>query len=276
MKSFIVLGVAVMSIFFVNISAGYALDSGFALNLKANFGGSYTDPKISDSDLTSMGANYMKGGVGFIIGGEIEAGYIFGAERFFGLENNNMFSGLGVFAYIGVGQGAATQSSGSLVKVGDVEEQVDVYFSTFYTPVADFGVNLKSFFFKNRFAVSLGLGAKMIADTAPTYEFYSSHSEVFPQEVGTLIITEEMMKQFNPLAFTLRGGLEYYQPVISTLGLILATYASYSFYNPKFITMPPTLLESAVAQGFDPSKQIESFRLNSFDFGVTIGLSFRG
>ncbi len=276
MKRFTVLGLTVMCIFFANISSGYALDSGFTLNLKANFGGTYTQPKIDETDLASLGANYMKGGLGFIIGGELEVGYIFGADKFFGLENNNMFSGLGVFGYLGVGQGSSIQSSGSLVKVGEVEEQVDVYFSAFYTPVADFGITLKSFFFNNRFAVSLGIGAKMIADTTPTYEFYSSHPEVFPQEVGTIIVTEEMIKQMNPLMLSIRGGLEYYQPIVDNFALILGGYLSYNIYDPKFITMPPTLLESAIAQGFDPSVPLKSFRLNSLDFGISIGLSFRG
>ena len=265
-----------VSMIFSNV---HAHDNGFVLNLKANFSGTQTLPSISDADLALMGASYMKGMMGFIMDGEAEFGYIFGSEEYFNMNNNDIFSGMGAFITLGVGQGYAGQISGSVV--GD--ETINVFFNAFYTPVVSFTLGTKAYFFKNRMAVGLNVGGKMIADMSPTYEFYSDEppasgdsSPVFPPEVGTIIVTDDMMKKMNPLMLTLKASIDYYQPIVERMELILGAYAAYNFYAPGYITMPSKLAVAAVGQGFDPATTpLKSFRIDSLDFGLTLGISFK-
>ena len=58
--------------------------------------------------------------------------------------------------------------------------------------------------------------------------------------------------------------------------LILGAYAAYNFYAPGYITMPSKLAVAAVGQGFDPATTpLKSFRIDSLDFGLTLGISFK-
>lgn len=247
-------------------------DNGMVFIVMANFSGSLTDPYISDSDLKKMGANFFKGGTGFIMGGEAQLGYVFGKDRWFPNNKTRDFSAVGLFFYFSVGQGVATQSSGSLVG----GEQIDVFFTASYTPVINFGVSTKTYFFYNRMAIGISIGTRLIADTTPEYYFYSTHPNIFPTEVGTLIVTSDMMKKMNAFAFSTGGFIEYNQPILRTVQMILRLYGTYNVYKPKYITMPPTLEASAKSQvGFDSSKPVNSFYLNSFDFGISIGLAFK-
>lgn len=272
MKRVLIFTSILASVFCFGLSAH---DNGFVLNLRANFGGTQTMPSIGQDDLDKMGASYMEGMMGFVIDGEAELGYIFGSENFFGMDNNDTFGGMGVFVTLGVGQGYAGQISGSLIPAGEVTNEIDVFFNAFYTPVASFSLVTKVYLFKNRMAVGLGVGGKLIADMTPTYEFYAS--DVIPAEVGTLIVTEDMIKNMNPLMLTFKGSVEYYQPVVERVELILAGYAVYNLYAPGYITMPATLADLAkFNNGFDSATTpLNSFKLNSLDFGITLGLSFK-
>ena len=267
-----------VSMIFSNV---HAHDNGFVLNLKANFSGTQTLPSISDADLALMGASYMKGMMGFIIDGEAEFGYIFGSEEYFNMNNNDIFSGMGAFITLGVGQGYAGQISGSLVEgaAGAPPQTVDVFFNAFYTPVVSFTLGTKAYFFKNRMAVGLNVGGKMIADMSPTYEFYSNPAvEGLGPEVGTLIVTDDMIKKMNPLMITLKASIDYYQPIVERMELILGAYAAYNFYAPGYITMPGALAAMAALPpiNFDAANTpLKSFRIDSLDFGLTLGISFK-
>lgn len=248
-------------------------DNGMVLIVLANFSGSLTDPYISKSDLAKMGANTFKGGVGFNMSGEFELGYVFGKKRWFPQNKNRNLSGVGLFFVLGVGQGSASQASGSF----QGGKQVNVFFSAKYMPVLQFGATTKVYFFHNRMALGSFVGAKMIADAKPEYYFYSDDPDLFATEVGTLIITKDMMKRMNPVMFSVKAFLEYNQPILRTLQMVLRFYGEYNVFKPKYITMPPKLEKAAkVNVGFDPSQPIQSLYLNSFDFGISVGLSFKG
>ena len=265
-----------VSMFFSNV---HAHDNGFVLNLKANFSGSQTLPSINDADLKLMGASYMKGMMGFIIDGEAELGYIFGSKEYFNMYDNNIFGGMGLFVTLGVGQGYAGQISGKEIPLeGQAPQTVDVFFNAFYTPVVSFSLGTKVYLFKNRMAVGLNVGGKMIADMAPEYEFYSNPAiDGLGPEVGTLIVTDDMIKKMNPLMVTLKASIDYYQPIVERMELILGAYAAYNFYAPGYITMPSTLAEAALADsGFNAiNTPLKSFRIDSLDFGLTLGISFK-
>lgn len=249
-----------------------SFDNGMVLIVLANFTGSLTDPYISKTDLAKMGANTFKGGIGFNMSGEFELGYIFGKRRWFPQNKNRNLSGVGLFFVLGVGQGSASQASGSFQE----GKQVNVFFSAKYMPVLQFGATTKVYFFHNRMALGSFIGAKMIADPKPEYYFYSNNPEIFPTEVGTLIITNEMMKKMNPLMFSVKAFIEYNQPILRTLQMVLRFYGEYNVFKPKYITMPPKLENAAkINVKFDPSKPIQSLYLNSFDFGISVGLSFK-
>lgn len=248
-----------------------AFEQGWILNMKANVGGSLTVPSISQADLSKMGANKMEGMVGFIGGGKAEVGYIFDAPTYFNLPDH-AFSGVGAFGYIGVGQGYAGQVSGSLVE----GKQIDVFVNVFYTPVINLGATGKAYFFDNRLAVGLSLGMKMIADTSPEYEIYSTEPGTIQPEVGTIIVDEWMMKNMNPFMASFELLAEYSVPILPTTELILGGYAQFNIFKPKYLTMPDSVMDMASTSfGFDPKAPVNSYFINSFDFGLTFALGFK-
>ncbi len=258
----------------------FAFDAGWVLNMKANVGGALTVPSISQADLSKMGANKMEGMLGFVGGGKAEVGYIFDAPTYFNLPEDHVFSGVGAFGYVGVGQGYAGQISGSLVKTGSGESaketQVDVYVNVFYTPVISLGAIGKAYFFDNRLAVGLSAGMKMIADTSPGYEIYSTESETIPPEVGTIIVDEWMMKNMNPFMASFDLLAEYSVPILPTMELILGGFAQFNIFKPRYLTMPDSVMNMAITSfGFDPKAKVNSYFINSFDFGLTFALGFK-
>jgi len=281
MKRTLIFASMFVSMFFLNV---HAHDGGFVLNLKVNFSGTQTLPSISQADLDIMGATYMKGGMGFIIDGEAEVGYIFDAEEYFNVLGDSVFSGMGAFVTIGVGQGHSGQKSGTtLPATGEKPaEVVDLFMNVQYTPVISFSLGTKVYLFKNRMAVGLNVGGKMIADMAPSFEYYTAQLvegvDALLPTVGTIIVTDDMMKKMNPFMISLKANIEYYQPIVERMELILGGYASYNFYAPGYITMPSALanLASQNKPPFNPANTpLKSFRIDSLDFGLTLGLSFK-
>lgn len=270
----------------INLSA---FEKGWVLNMKGNAGGSLTIPSISDGDLAYLGANKMEGTLGFVAGGLVEVGYIFDSPTFFKLPEDHWFSGVGAFGHIGVGQGFAGQISGKEVE----GEQVNVYMNIHYTPVISLGATGKAYFFDNRLAVGLGIGTKIIADTTPEYEQYADKVvEGLEAQVGTIIVDEWMMKNMNPFMASFDFLVEYNVPILPTMELILGGYCEFNIFKPKYITMPPGLVELAKGQvdkeikdaqdkgetprePLDLRKPIDSYFINSFDFGITIALGFK-
>ncbi len=257
-----------MFLVFLNIPV-FAFDDGFVLGLKAHFSGAATRPHISEGDLEVMGATYMDGNVGFIIQGGADLTYIFDSQEYFGFQDNKIFGGLGWGAYLEIGQGYSGQVSGS-------EGVGDVFMNVFFTPVVHLGTTLKTYLLSNRLVLGFGIGGRLIADPTPTYDMYSSVPKVIPSDVGTIIVTDEMVKKMNPWGAELRFSLEYIQPVLDTMELVLGAYTSYCIYKPGYISMPEKLKTEAKKNGFDADNtKLDSFFLNSFDFGVSIGLNFK-
>ncbi|WP_295157169.1 hypothetical protein [uncultured Brachyspira sp.] len=262
----------------MSCSFAYAFDEGFIWALKANFNGTATTPIIGEEDLAKLGAAYMKGGVGYTMDGEAELGYLFGSERWFGMDPSK-FSGMSVFGSIGVGSGGAYQVSGNTIK----GVTATVYMNISYAPVISFGVGTKAYFLNSRLALGLHIGGKLIADLSPEYLYYSDDPTIFPPTIGEIIVTDFMIKNMNPFTFSVKFMLEYNQPVNDRVEVILGAYMRYNVFKPKYITMPEQLLGAAgeigpdgVPQGFDPTTALPSYYLNSVDFGLTIGLAFKG
>lgn len=265
-----------------SFSLAYGFDEGFIWALKANFNGSATLPSISKEDLAKLGAGYMKGGVGYTMDGEAELGYLFGSERWFGMDKSK-FSGMSVFGSIGVGNGGAYQVSGNTIK----GVTADVYMNITYAPVISFGVGTKAYFLNSRLALGLHIGGKLIADLSPEYLYYSVASDpaaAFPPTIGEIVVTDFMIKNMNPVMFSIKFMLEYNQPINDRVEVILGAYTRFNVFKPKYITMPSELLTVAgeidpgtgMPQGFDPTTPLPSYYLNSLDFGLTIGLAFKG
>ena len=99
----------------------------------------------------------------------------------------------------------------------------------------------------------------------------------FP-EIGEIIVTDFMIKNMNPLMLSMKFMLEYNQPVNDRVEVILGAYARFNIYSPKYITMPDSLyqLMKVAAPDFTMETPLKSYYINSLDFGLTIGLAFKG
>ena len=269
---------------FMTTSILYSFEEGFIWGLRANFNGSLTLPSISQEDLDKMGAASMKGAVGYTMDGEAELGYLFGAERWFGKEKSDFskFSGMSLYVSIGVGTGFSGMVSGNTIGGATV----NVFMNVNYKPVISFGIGSKLYLLESRMAIGLQLGGKLIADTSPEYLAYSDSDSTFASltppvklpEMGELIVTDFMKKNMNPVMFSMKLMLEYNQPINDRVEVVLGIYTRFNIYKPKYITMPTSLL--GVIQGIRPSFTAETpmptYYINSLDFGLTLGLQFRG
>ena len=269
---------------FMTTSILYSFEEGFIWGLRANFNGSLTLPSISQEDLNKMGAASMKGAVGYTMDGEAELGYLFGAERWFGKEKSDFskFSGMSLYFSIGVGTGFSGMVSGNTIGGATV----NVFMNVNYKPVISFGIGSKLYLLESRMAIGLQLGCKVIADTSPEYLAYSDSDSTFTNltppvtlpEMGELIVTDFMKKNMNPVMFSMKLMLEYNQPINDRVEVVLGIYTRFNIYKPKYITMPTSLL--GVIQGIRPSFTAETpmptYYINSLDFGLTLGLQFRG
>ena len=268
---------------FINIlllasfSLAYSFDEGFIWALKANFNGSATMPSISNEDLDKIGAAYMKGAVGYTMDGEAELGYLFGSERWFGM-NPDKFSGMSVFASLGVGNGFAGQVAGNTFESGGITSTVAMYINVSYAPVISFGVGTKAYFLNSRLSLGLHVGGKMIADLSPEYLAYADDSTVLTPEIGEIIVTDFMIKNMNPVMFSMKFMIEYNQPINDRVEVILGAYTRFNIYSPGYITMPDSLLAllEGVRPGFSLETPLPSYYINSLDFGLTLGLAFKG
>lgn len=269
---------------FMTTSILYSFEEGFIWGLRANFNGSLTLPSISQEDLNKMGASFVKGSVGYTMDGEAELGYLFGAERWFGKEKSDFskFSGMSLYFSIGVGTGFSGMVSGNTMGGATV----NVFMNVNYKPVISFGIGSKLYLLESRMAIGLQLGCKVIADTSPEYLAYSDSDSTFASltppvklpEMGELIVTDFMKKNMNPVMFSIKLMLEYNQPINDRVEVVLGIYTRFNIYKPKYITMPTSLL--GVIQGIRPSFTAETpmptYYINSLDFGLTLGLQFRG
>ena len=269
---------------FMITSILYSFEEGFIWGLRANFNGSLTLPSISQEDLDKIGAASMKGAIGYTMDGEAELGYLFGAERWFGKEKSDFskFSGMSLYVSIGVGTGFSGMVSGNTIGGATV----NVFMNVNYKPVISFGIGSKLYLLESRMAIGLQLGGKVIADTSPEYLAYSDSDSTFASltppvklpEMGELIVTDFMKKNMNPVMFSLKLMLEYNQPINDRVEVVLGIYTRFNIYKPKYITMPTSLL--GVIQGIRPSFTAETpmptYYINSLDFGLTLGLQFRG
>ena len=269
---------------FMITSILYSFEEGFIWGLRANFNGSLTLPSISQEDLNKMGAAYMKGAVGYTMDGEAELGYLFGAERWFGKEKSDFskFSGISLYVSIGVGNGFTGLVAGNTIR----GINPNMFINVNYTPVISFGIGSKLYLLESRMAIGLQLGGKLIADTSPEYLAYSDMdlSAVFTNitlpQVGEIIVTDFMKKNMNPVMFSIKLMLEYNQPINDRVEVVLGIYTRFNIYKPKYITMPDSLLEMIKKGAQKPNFSVETpmptYYINSLDFGLTLGLQFRG
>ena len=271
----------------------YAFDSGFTLGLKANLTGSLTDPRISKKDMDYLGGDGMRGMLGYVTTGEVDLTYIFDSVQYFHLQDNTIFGGLGWSFALGLGQGFSGQISGQYNDT--LKKKIDVFCRIHMTPVMTLTSGVRSYFLRNRLSLGLNTGIRMPLDPQPVYELYTNLTpeEVeklkkedldFSSETGTLLITQEQMKKINPVGFTFKGFIEYNQPFLSNMEIVLGGFLSYTVYKPKYVTMPQKLINAAKEGGKLKKPPVDvdvvnhpinSFYMNSFDFGVTIGLTFK-
>ena len=269
---------------FMITSILYSFEEGFIWGLRANFNGSLTLPSISQEDLNKMGASFVKGSVGYTMDGEAELGYLFGAERWFGKEKSDFskFSGISLYVSIGVGNGFTGLVAGNTIR----GINPNIFINVNYTPVISFGIGSKLYLLESRMAIGLQLGGKLIADTSPEYLAYSDMdlSAVFTNitlpQVGEIIVTDFMKKNMNPVMFSIKLMLEYNQPINDRVEVVLGIYTRFNIYKPKYITMPDSLLEmikkGANKPNFSTETPMPTYYINSLDFGLTLGLQFRG
>ena len=271
----------------------YAFNSGFTLGLKANLTGSLTDPWINKKDMDYLGGDGMKGTLGYVTTGEADLTYIFDSIRYFRMQDNSIFGGMGWSFALGLGQGFSGQISGQYnAQLNDGKgKKIDVFCRIHMTPVITLTTGGRSYFLRNRLAVGFNTGIRMPLDPQPIYELYTNLSpeEVkklktatggnvdFSNETGTLLISQELMKKINPVGFIFKGFIEYNQPFLSNMEIVFGGFLSYTIYKPKYITMPQKLVNAAKYNNpsVDFDKPINSFYMNSFDFGITIGLTFK-
>ena len=271
-------------------SSIFAFDNGFTLGIKVYPTATLTRPHISKEDMAYLGGNGMTGMLGYITTGSAELTYLFDSVRYFGYQDASIFSGLGLTGYFGVGQGFSGQISGQYNEtVGDI----NVYCRVYMKVTLNMGATLKTFLFNNRMSVNFGLGLNMLLDPHPTYELTTNLSTEdvkklngvgldFSNEVGTLLISDEMMKKMNPVGYVFNFALEYYQPVTSHMKLTLGGLLSYTVYKPNYVSLPQKLVDAAKkgAQAENPpreldlTKPIKSFYMNALNFGLSIGLAF--
>lgn len=259
-------------------TTAFAFTDAWVLNMKAEVGGSLTIPSISSSDLNKLCAESMSGLLGFVAGGTMEVGRIWSTEKAFKLREDNPFSSIGVFFSLGISQGYA----GQITTAESNGNPIDVYVNVSYTPIISLGVTGKMFFFDDRMAVGLHLGTKIICDTAPEYELYSSDADVIAPEVGTIIVDNQMMTSMNPFMFSIKPSVEYLVPLSEKVELNLGGYLAFNLYSPKYITLPSSVEGMLQAEqeknevDFDAKEDpLKSYFINSFDFGIILGMNFR-
>jgi len=271
----------------------YAFNSGFTLGLKANLTGSLTMPHITKADMDYLGGDGMRGSLGYITTGEADLTYIFDSIRYFYLQDNSIFGGLGWGCAFGLGQGFSGQISGQYNDT--LKQKIDVFCRVHMTPVLTLTSGVRSYFLRNRLALGFNTGIRMPLDPQPIYELYTNLTPEqveklkkegldFSSETGTLLITQEQMKKINPVGFTFKGFIEYNQPFLSNMEIVLGGFLAYTIYKPKYVTMPQKLIDAAKAGGKLKNPPVEvdvvnhpinSFYMNSLDFGVTVGLTFK-
>lgn len=245
-----------------------AFQGGPLLYLNADFGGGLTTPFISDTSLKQVNSNALKmSGMmsSLLMSGKLEGGYVFDSNRFFGVRQGHPFSALGLFVYLGVGQGNSGQKTTANTGSGILDTFVFIDFM----PVVNFGVSAKAYFFRNRLALGAGIGGRLIADTRPDYMFYTSDPASKPK-VGEIIVTEDMIKKMNPVMFSTSIMIEYNISVLDSTDIVMGWYTRYNIYRPKYLTAPSELASAA-----NLSEPVLDFWLNSLDFGVNIGFAFK-
>lgn len=276
---------------FASFNALFAFGTGFTLGIKAYPTATMTMPHISKADIAYLGGKDMKGMLGYITTGAAELTYNFDSVRYFGYQDASIFSGLGLSGYLGIGQGFSGQISG---QYNEIVGDINVYCRVYMKATMNMGATLKTFLFNNRMSINFGTGINVLLDPHPTYELTTNLSTEdvekvkagsggkvdFGNEVGTLLITDDMMKKMNPVAAVFSFGIDYYQPVTQHMQLTLGGFVSYNIYKPGYVSLPQKLVDAAKAaaevegRDLDLSKPIKSFYMNSLNFGLSLGLLF--
>lgn len=271
--------VSLVLVIFILFGKAFALENGFIWAMRANFNGAATLPSISKGDLERLGAAYMKGGIGYSMDGEAEIGYLFGSKRWFNMAADT-FSGMSLYGTIGVGNGYTGEIAGNTIE----GVTANVYINLYYTPIVSLGVGTKAYFLNGRLACGLWLGTKLVADLDPEYIAYSDEDSL--NKVlgpGYIIVDDFMIKHMNPCSFSTKMVVEYNQPLLEHIETTIGGYFRFNLWKPGYITMPPVLmnamndaLEKNGKPKFDTTTPLKSFFLNSLDFGLSLGVIFKG
>lgn len=263
----------------------HAFEKGPVLGVNANFSGSVTLPSIPLEDLHKLNplATNMGGFISpMLLGSQVNVGYIFDAQDWFpSLSDDSVLSGFGIHGYLGFGQGNTSQKITAQVAPGG--DSFDIFMIVNFLPTINFGAEFEVLMFENRFSVGLGLGSRAIVDMSPSYLVYSTKPDVVGTEVGEIIINPDMMLKMNAFALTAKLDLAYHVPILPTTELVLGVFGQFNAYKPKYLTVPPSLLEMATTGMTDAEKEqfnkdinspFPNYWLNSLDFGLTVGLMF--
>ncbi len=260
----------------------FSIEKGWTLNVRADVGGTLSTPSVSDETLQYLNplATEMSGFLsGLLFGGEVSVGYVFDTSDVF---NSTAFTGIYVQGFAGVGMGNMSQKISA--EQGGIP--IDIYMIVDYSPVVNFGVKAHGLFFDNKLYAGIGIGGKALLDYTPQYTLYSSEPSVVETEVGIVSVSDELLEKMNPLAFSTRVEFGYIIPMIPTMDFLIGFYTQLNLYRPGYISMPPSLEESAQtnrpgADEIPPSplldftQPFDDYWLNSVDFGINLGIAFK-
>ncbi len=274
--------VIVLCVLFLSLSQNIiAFSSGPFLSFNGSYGGSFTDPHLTREVLNDLNplATSMTGTMSsMLIGGTIDWSYIFYDEGEGFMTSFGFLDGLGISATFGAEQGSAGQKISA--REAGSGETFDIFMVVDYNPVLAVGGSL-DFYFLDSIRVKIGGGTRIIADMNPEYLLYTTLDEEsaaalkLQQQVGTIIVTEEMMSKFNAFMPYARLDVGYYVPVSETITLTFGAFGRYDWFRPMYLTMPQNLYDMVIDNGGNPDKAQPDYWLNSIDFGVTVSVSIK-
>ncbi len=272
----IVIWCVVFSIISVN---AFAFDSGHFLSFNVGAGGSFSDPHLTREVLDDLNplATSMTGTMSTILlGGSVDYSMAFFEDTAPFLKNTGAFDGLGFSVGLGAEQGSAGQKINARVSADGAE--FDIFMIVDYNPVLAAGASLDFYFFDSM-RIKIGGGTRIIADMNPEYLLYTTLDDEtaaslgLQQQVGTIIVTDEMISKFNAFMGYVKADIHYYVPISETVVFSIGGYGRYDWFRPEYITMPANMYQMVIDNGGDPDKAQPDYWLNSIDFGISVGFS---
>ncbi len=257
----------------------FAFESGHFLAFNIGAGGSFSDPHLTREVLDDLNplATSMKGTMSTILlGGSVDYSMAFFEDTAPFLQKTGAFDGIGFSVVLGAEQGSAGQKINA--RVSEDGAEFDIFMIVDYNPVLSAGASLDFYFFDSM-RVKIGGGTRIIADMNPEYLLYTTLDDDtaatlgLHQQVGTIIVTDEMISKFNAFMGYVKADVHYYVPISETVVFSIGGYGRYDWYRPEYITMPANMYQMVIDNGGNPDKAQPDYWLNSIDFGVSVGFS---